>query len=187
MILECIVTTMSADGRVNVAPMGVIPQGEMVVVKPFRDTTTCRNLTSAGYAVVNLTDDIQAYAYSALGEYTGELRRASRVPGYYLAGACAYWELEVLSVAATAERAVIPCRVVRREQLREFVGYNRARNAILEATILATRVHLLPLDEITRELERLAVIVRKCGDAPELATMDFVMRHVKEAVPCRPE
>lgn len=187
MILECIVTTMDADGRVNIAPMGVIPRGEVVVLKPFKDTTTFRNLTAVGSAVLNITDDAGVFAYSALGDYAAELRPAAAVAGYYLADACAYWELEVLGVDATGQRAEIPCRVVRREQLRAFVGYNRARNAILEATILATRVHLLPADEIARELERLAVIVQKCGDAPEAAAMEFILRYVKEASPCRPE
>ena len=35
---------------------------------------------------------------------------------------------------------------------REFFGFNRAKHAVLEAAILATRVELLPADEILSEL-----------------------------------
>ncbi len=181
MILECILTTTDRTGQVNIAPMGAVLQDEVVVFKPYRTTTTFQNLSAGGAAVLNITDDATVFAYSALGNYTAELQPVAGGEGAYLAGACAYWELKVLGVDASGERAVVPCRVLARRRLRDFVGYNRARNAILEATILATRVHLLPADGIAGELERLAVIVEKCGAPPEVAAMEFIRRYVRGA------
>lgn len=183
MILECILTTTGPTGEVNVAPMGVELAGERVVIKPFRATTTYANLAAGGVAVLNITDDATVFAYSALGAYTGELRPAAAGRGAYLAGACAYWELEVIAIEGSGERAAIPCRVVARHRLRDFIGYNRARNAIIEAAILATRLHLLPADAVAADLQRLAVIVDKCGDDPERAAMAFIRRYVEGKQP----
>ena len=58
MIIESIVTTVDAAGAVNVAPMGVEWGEEVIVVKPFLETTTFRNVRETGALVVNLTDVI---------------------------------------------------------------------------------------------------------------------------------
>ena len=59
MIVETIVTTVDANGVVNVAPMGVEWGDDAIVLKPFLDTTTYRNVVATGAAVVNLTDDVR--------------------------------------------------------------------------------------------------------------------------------
>ena len=64
---------------------------------------------------------------------------------------------------------------------REFIGFNRARHAVLEAAIYATRLHLLPRESIESELERLQVIVDKTAGPHELEAMallaDFIRAH----------
>ena len=58
MIIESILTSLDADGALNCAPMGVEWGEETIVIKPFVDTTTFRNLRATRTAVVNLTDDV---------------------------------------------------------------------------------------------------------------------------------
>ena len=48
MILETILTTQDFAGAVNFAPMGVEWGDEEIVIKPFLDTTTFRNLLDTG-------------------------------------------------------------------------------------------------------------------------------------------
>ena len=60
----------------------------------------------------------------------------------------------------------------------EFLGFNRARHAVLEATILATRTHLIPAEQIRDELARLQVIVDKTAGPREQEAMAFVTEHV---------
>jgi hypothetical protein len=50
-IIESIITTTDPEGRVNVAPMGVEWGEETIVVKPFLETATFRNLRDTGVAV----------------------------------------------------------------------------------------------------------------------------------------
>jgi hypothetical protein len=178
-ILETIVTTISGEGRINVAPMGVTPAQGHFLLKPYRETTTYRNLLEVTSAVIHLVDDAAVYARSALGAYDGEYLPTARVRGAVLANACSWTEVEVAEVDDAAERVVFSCRVVHTGRLRDFIGFNRARNAILEATILATRVRFLPLDQIWADLQKLEVIVGKCGDPHEVETMAFVLNHVR--------
>ena len=64
--------------------------------------------------------------------------------------------------------------MVHRHSLREFFGFNRAKHAVIEAAILATRFHLLPADEIEAEFRKLRVIVDKTGGDAEHEAMAFL-------------
>ena len=62
---------------------------------------------------------------------------------------------------------------------REFIGFNRARFAVLEAAILATRTHLLPADEIRADFARLQVIVDKTAGPREQEAMAMLTEYVR--------
>src|SRR5262249_35292563 len=63
---------------------------------------------------------------------------------------------------------------------RDFFGFNRAKHAVVEAAILATRTGLLPADEIEAEFRRLAVPGEKTGGPPEHAAFDFLRQYVRK-------
>jgi hypothetical protein len=183
MIIESILTTVAPDGAINCAPMGVEWGEETIVIKPFVDTTTFRNLRATGAAVVNLTDDVLLFAQGALGNVVFPHHPAHTVRGVVLDAACSWREVEVVSLDETPPRSRIVTRVVHRGARREFLGFNRARHAVLEAAILATRLHLLPPEEVRRELERLEVIVAKTAGPREREAMDLITAHVRAAGP----
>ena len=70
-ILEGIVTTLSSEGALNVAPMGpqVDPDLNMTrfVLRPFHTSTTYHNLKSRGEGVFHVTDDVLLLAQTAIG------------------------------------------------------------------------------------------------------------------------
>jgi uncharacterized protein len=176
-IIETITTTTNEDGTVNCAAMGVEWGDERIVIKPYRATRTLRNLRARPHAVVNLVDDILLFVRSALGDPHPATRRATVVPGAVLDAACSWREVRVDAIDDTEVRARGNTIVVARGMGREFLGLNRARHAVLEASILATRTRWLPHDEITAELGRLQVLVDKTGGDRERAAMRLVVRH----------
>jgi uncharacterized protein len=182
MIVETVTTTVNPDGTVNCAAMGVEWGDEAIVIKPFRATRTLRNLQRNGAAVVNLTDDILLFAQAALDDPHPPTRPADVVDGAVLTDACSWREVAVDEIDASGPRARVTTRVVGRGVGREFVGFNRACHAVLEASILASRVRRLPLEEVRAELDRLAVLVDKTAGARERAAMDCVVAHVRAAV-----
>jgi hypothetical protein len=101
------------------------------------------------------------------------------VKGVRLADCCSWRELEVRSLDSTPPRSRIETEVVHRGFVREFIGFNRARHAVLEAAIYATRLHLLPREFITSELERLQVIVDKTASPAEQEAMALLTDHCR--------
>ena len=85
MIVESIVTTVGADGRVNCAPMGVEWGEEVIVLKPFLETATYRNVVATRTAVVNLIDDARVFARAAISNPEYPTRPALTVQGVVLA------------------------------------------------------------------------------------------------------
>jgi len=167
MIVEGIITSRDAGGHVNFAPMGVEWGEERLVLKPFLETTTFRNLTANRTAVFNLVDDVLLFAQAAIGSPQFPWHPAERVAGAVLEAACSWRELEVEAIDATPPRSRIDARIVHRGRGREFIGFNRARHAVLEAAILATRVHMLPAAQIREELGRLEILVEKTAGPRE--------------------
>jgi hypothetical protein len=183
MIIETIVTTVDASGAVNIAPMGVEWTGgdEPPVLKPFLETTTYRNVVATQVAVVNLIDDVRVFARAAISNPDCPVVPAAVVPGVRLADACSWRELEVASIDSTPPRSRMETRVVHRGVHREFIGFNRARHAVLEAAIYATRVHLLTRDFLESELARLSIIVDKTAGRNEHEAMALLADYIRSA------
>ena len=178
MILETVTTTLNPDGSVNCAAMGVEWGEETIVIKPYRSTRTLRNLRATGAAVVNLTDDILLFTQAALGDPQPPVRAAEAVDGAVLAEACSWREVRVEEIDDAGRRARVLTRVVARGTGREFLGFNRACGAVLEASILASRVRWLGAGAVTAELDRLQVAVEKTAGPREREAMELVRRHV---------
>jgi uncharacterized protein len=181
-IVETVTTTINPDGTVNCAAMGVEWGEETIVIKPYGSTRTLRNLRETGAAVVNLTDDILLFAQAALGDPQPATRPTATIDGAVLADACSWREVTVEEIDASGPRARVTTRVVGRGVGREFLGLNRARHAVLEASIIASRARWLPPAEIRAELERLQVVVDKTAGPREREAMELVRRHVRAAV-----
>jgi uncharacterized protein len=178
-IIESIVTTLNEAGEANFAPMGVtIGEGE-IVIRPYTDSTTCRNLVATGVAVVNLTDSVRLFAESAIAGPQFPNFPAELIRGLVLTDACSYYECSVMHADTAGSRASFRCKIVKKEVLREFIGFNRAKNAIIEAAILATRVRLLEVETILEEYRRLSEIVQKTGGEQEAWAMRYLQDYVE--------
>ena len=182
-ILETVVTTINPDGGVNCAAMGVEWGEQRIVIKPFRGTRTLRNLRATNAAVVNLTDDILLFSQAALGDPHPPTRPAAGVEGAVLDDACSWREVRVEAIDDSERRARVSTVVVGSGTGREFLGLNRARHAVLEASILASRGRLLDAEDIRAGLDRLQVLVDKTAGPREREAMAYVTRHLRAVVP----
>ncbi len=179
MIIETIFSTLDPQGNPNFAPMGVVWGEEEMVVRPFRNTHTYRYLMDTGYGVANVTDDVLLFVQSALTDPCLPWFPARYIPGAVLCAACFWRELVVKEAHHTGERAEIRCRVVGGGWQRDFLGFNRGRNAIIEATIMATRLHLYPEQQVWAELQRSEEIVRKTGGERECEAMEYLLDWIR--------
>ena len=188
MILEGIVTTIDDGGLLNVAPMGpdVGEGSEEFLLRPFRGSRTHGNLKETGEGVFHVTDDALLLARAAIGAVVSvSTIPASIVRGEVLVDACRYREFRVLDFDDSEERARVRVATVAEGTLREFFGWNRAKHAVVEAAILATRVGILSTEEILAEFGRLSSPVVKTGGERELAAFRLLEAHVRAVADSR--
>jgi hypothetical protein len=173
MILEGIVTTQNADDTTNVSPMGprVTPAMDRFTLRPFQTSTTYKNLKRHSFGVLHVTDDVELLAAAAIGRAIAPpLASISDHSVQRLADTCRWYAFRVTLLDDAAERTTIECETISRGHVRDLFGFNRAKHAVVEGAILATRIGILPDDEIRREFARLRVIVDKtAGDAERRA------------------
>ncbi|MEX2174865.1 MAG: DUF447 domain-containing protein [Pirellulaceae bacterium] len=183
LILEGIVTSLQADGTANISPMGprVDRLVTRLVLRPFRTSQTYQNLQRHGAGVFHVTDDVELIARAAVGQLDPpRLLPAAAIRGYILADCCRWFAFRVRELDDAAERTTIVCEVVDRGTLRDFFGFNRAKHAVLEAAILATRIDIVSADEIRGEMRRLAIRIEKTAGDQERRAFAFLNQYLDQ-------
>lgn len=194
MIIEGLLSTLSARGEFHLAPMGPIVQidsvtgdFESLLFRPFEGSTTLENLRRAaansGRGVFHLTDDVLLLAKAAVHQFDSPPPHTRTPSGgsLRLADCCRWFELEVAEIRETPPRIELECRVVDQGSVRAWSGFNRAKHAVLEAAILCTRIGILPDAEIAAELTRLEIIVGKTAGPQEFEAFALLRRHFETA------
>ena len=167
LILEGIVTTTCHDGSVNVSPMGPRVDRAMseFVLRPFQTSRTYQNLKREGAGVFQVTDDVELIANCAIRRPEYETCVCGRLNLPRLVDCCRWFAFEVTELQDVEERTTIRCRIVEQGRVRDFFGFNRAKHAVIEAAILATRIHLLEAETLRAEFARLQPLIDKtAGD-----------------------
>lgn len=186
MILEGIVTTLDAAGRANVAPMGPIVDDAMATLhfRPFKSSRTYANLKQTQCGVFHVVDDVLLLARAAIDRFQSppETFPAEVVTGAVLRDACRWYEFRIDHHDDSQQRTDFHAVVVHTGRLRDVFGFNRAKHAVLEAAILATRVRILPGEDIRRQFDDLATIVEKTAGPREREAFELLRRYVSDAV-----
>ena len=157
------------------------------VLRPYTTSRTYRNLKRTGQGVLHVTDDVEMLARAAVHRLDPlpKLAKAKKVHGFVLAEACRWYEFQVSSLDDRSERSTIACRVIAKGRIRDFFGFNRAKHAVVEASILATRIDFLPPEQIIDEFRRLAVLIDKTAGPQERRAFQFLDHYVGEALNAR--
>lgn len=198
MILESIVTTVDPSGQVNIAPMGptVLSKGDPTspvfkkdvdgfVLRPFKTSTTYANLIANPFATIHVTDDALLFARAAVSNLSkiDQARLVHQLEGtqWWPLGDCHRWfAVQVSKVHDDELRVSMDCRVVDSSEVRPYFGFNRAKHAVIEAAILATRTHLLPVESVLSEIDRLQPLVDKTGGPDEHEGFDLLKATIHE-------
>lgn len=134
--------------------------------------------------MLHVTDDVLLLAQAAIGAALDPFpatRSATVVAGAILTGSCRFYEFRVAELDDRDDRTRIVVETVAQGRLRDFFGFNRAKHAVLEAAILATRTAWLPLRELLKEFRKLEVLVQKTGGPAERAAFELLHDFLREA------
>lgn len=138
--------------------------------------------------MLHVTDDVLLLAQTAIGaavEPPPVTRPADVVDGVILVDSCRYYEFRVVNFDDRDDRTRIVVETVAEGRHRDFFGFNRAKHAVVEAAVLATRTAWLPLEEMLVEFRKLAVLVQKTGGPSELAAFRLLNDFLREAAVSR--
>lgn len=196
MILESIVTTIGEDGQVNLAPMGPVvthldamqsseSEDPGFVLRPFEGSRTLRNLKSKLRATIHVTDDAGLFADAAVGRLRNPsaMVRISEYGQWAILKRCHRWfAVEIISVVESPPRYEMRCRVVDSAIESPFFGFNRAKHAVIEAAILATRTHLISQEEIESQLKALRPLVEKTAGDRERQAFERLSTEIAERI-----
>jgi len=179
MIYETVITTVNVDGSAHIAPFGIRERDGMVIIAPFRPSTSLDNLLRTEQAVVNLTDDVRVFAGALTGRRDWPVRPAVKMEGYVLDAALAHRELELVDIKEDAVRPELTFRVVHEVMHTAFRGFNRAQAAVLEAAVLVSRLHMLPPEKIAAEIAYLTIAVDKTAGDRERQAWGWLLERIE--------
>ena len=171
MILETILSSISTDGIVNFAPMGLhISDTDLerspvkrIVFRLYSGSQTYENLKETGEGVINFTDDVLVFVETALYSACPRSVPSQKVRPSSMAHASTIWEFTVTRFDPSTDPAFLEGKIEHREQRSGFAGFCRAQGAVLEAAIAATRWQWLPIGKIINSWPVWLEVVQKTG------------------------
>ncbi|MGJ7506697.1 DUF447 domain-containing protein [Variovorax sp. GT1P44] len=185
-IFETVVTTVSADGKPHVAPMGVRYRDDRIVLMPFKPSTTYDNIGATGCAVLNIVTDTRVFAGCVTGRRDWPTLPAEKIAGVRLSGALSHVELRLAEQVDDAQRPVLHMMRVHEVAHSNFAGFNRAQAAVIEGAVLVSRLHMLPPQKVDSEMAYLQIAIDKTAGAEEHEAwgwlVDAVNRHRAKAL-----
>lgn len=179
MIYETIVSTVNAQGDVHVTPFGIRMQDGLVVISPYKPSTTLQNILTSGQAVLNLTDDVRVFAGALVGRQAWSLLPAKKIVGYRLSDTLAHKELKLLKVEDDLVRPQLFLEIVHVAQYASFQGFNRAQAAVIELAVLVSRLKRLPMEKIQHEMDYLRIAIEKTAGERELEAWSWLVEAVE--------
>ena len=164
-ITETIVTTVSADGTPNAAPMGIVKRGESLFIRMYPGTRTFANVKETGHLVANIVTDPLIFVTAAFEDLDSSfyVQRQGMPPMIRDAYAWAYFKADVEGVVKLTE--------IRSEVVKTAVpGFSRGFASVIDATITGTRLQFLG-DEGKRRIREDDILVGKCGTPRDIEAM----------------
>ncbi len=179
-ISEVIATT---QGEVaNAAPMGIVNRGSPYI-KMYTGSHTFRNVKRNGRLAANLVSDPQLYVKAAFDDLEPfYFYYDDDMPVLKAAYAWVEYACSVYSESPQKQIAIVRLRAVRSKVLdRPIVPINRGFNAVIEATVHATRYHALQEARYLKLIDYCGTVVKRCGGRDEVQAFKLLKTYVTKA------
>lgn len=180
-IHEVIVTTLNEAGQPHLAPMGISEVNGYFQIKPFKPSSTYNNLKRHPFCTINYIDDVRLFAGALTGRREWPVKPCEQIEGVYLDQALTHSEIEIKQTDDDDVRACFYGQVVAETTHAPFRGYNRAQSAVIEASILVSRLNMLTEQKIREEIVYLTIAISKTAGERELEAWGWLMDKIKQA------
>lgn len=162
-ISEVIITTISPEGVPNAAPIGLHRKGGRLFARIY-NSKTLENIMSKPTAVANITDDPLLFVQSALSDIEPE--KFEFVDAFPVLAGANGWILFDCQCKKSDRISIVEMSPVNGKTNKlKIKPVNRGFNAVIEATVHATRYVLLHEKKILDQINYYNTIVKKCGSS----------------------
>jgi len=180
LIYETIVTSVDSQNQPHIAPFGIRERNGLILIAPFRPSTSLDNFLASRTAVINMVDDVRIFAGAFVGRRDWPMQQASQVDGYVLGAALAHRELELIDLNEDKIRPELYFKVVHEETHAPFRGFNRAQLAVVELAVLVSRLQMLSMEKIDQEIQYLQIAINKTAGERELEAWSWLIQKVDQ-------
>ncbi|MBH44466.1 MAG: tetrahydromethanopterin synthesis protein [Gammaproteobacteria bacterium] len=178
MIHESIVISKS-NGKIHIAPMGIEMNSELVIIKPFKPSTTLENLKNNGIATVNFTDDVRIFAGIVSGfKKNWDIIDNNKFDIPRLKIANTHLDVKVQKVFDNDLRPKIECQILNKAMHFPFHGFNRAQFSVIEASVLISRMGIISMEKIEDEIKYLKIGIDKTAGSKEKEAWDWIEKSI---------
>ena len=182
MIHEVIVTTISKNNIIHIAPMGIKIIENNIIISPFRPSQTLDNLVFNNKATINFTDDVRVFA----GIVT-KIKKDWRTIGYdtdenvpHLAETNTHYCVEAKEFMDDEKRPNIICDIIDQKTHRPFMGFNRAQFSVIEASVLVSRLGMISIEKIIQEIQYLKIGIDKTSGDKEKEAWEWIEKKISD-------
>ena len=179
MIHEGVIITRDPERAPHITPLGFERTGATVVLRPFIPSRTLDNLKTCPCAVMNFTEDVRVTAGCLTGRRDWPVIELGQ-DRWRLVDCVTHLELEVMTYHAHDERPRFECRVLAEVSHRPWTGPNRAQAAVLEASILVSRLDFIDPGKLAEEMRYLHIAVSKTAGERELSAWHWLLDAIAE-------
>ena len=183
MIHEVIVTTISQDNLVHIAPMGIKIDNNHLYISPFKPSKTLDNLLNTHKATINFIDDTRVFA----GIVTGEKKdwpliknNSFGIPR--LKNTNTHYNVSVIDINDDETRPKIICNIIEKKTHKPFLGFNRAQFSVIEAAVLASRLGRISTEKIIKEINYLKIGIDKTAGINELEAWKWINNKINNFI-----
>ena len=167
MIRESIVITTDLKKKPHVVPMGITFNKKKLFISPYIPSKTYLNLKENPYAVINFTDDVNIFVDALLGKKNFKIQSTKKIKSFYLKNALSYIEVKVIKFIENKTRPKFECKILKETSIGSFKGFNRAQLSVIEAAILVSRIDMLSIKKIKKEINYLQIAIDKTAGKNE--------------------
>ena len=182
MIRESIVITTDLKNKPHVTPMGITYDKNKLIISPFIPSKTYLNLKENPYAVINFTDDVNIFVDALLGKSNFKIKSTKEIKSFYLENALSYVEVKVTKFIENKIRPKFECKILKETSLGSFKGFNRAQLSVIEAAILVSRIKILPVTKIKKEINYLKIAVDKTAGKKEKIAWTKLIKKINRRI-----
>ena len=180
-VRETIVTTKNIDNTIKVSPLGIYIEKNTLKIRPFKPSISLENILRNKSGVINYIDDVRIFASCITKKKINiNFTKVNKIDCSRIDGAISHTEFIIEDIIDDDARPTIICKPINEEIHKIYYGLNRAKSAVLELCILASRLGIIDDKKIQDEIKYLNIAIEKTAGESEIEAWLWLNEYINK-------